>query len=285
MTRFGRSPELSWIAGQVRTCDRERFVTALLAPAACRPRLMVLYAFNVEVARVREAVREPLAGAIRLQWWREVVEGGRPAGETAGHPVAAPLGALLAAGILPTPPLLRLLDAREHDLEAAGEFADLDALAAYAAATSGGLTEAALALLDAADPETLAAGRAVGTAYALAGLLRALPHHLSTGWLTLPRRTLEAAGTSVEAVRAGRAGRGDIARAAQSVGEHARALLAEARRLRPGRPGLAALLPATQATVALRRLEQASWDPFAADLSRPLALPVRLMVKAVLGRY
>ncbi len=276
---------MPWIDAQVRRFDRERFVAALFAPARHRPRLMVLYAFNVEVAGVRDRVREPLAGAIRLQWWRDVVEGNRPADETARHPVAAPLRALLAAGTLPAAPLLRLLAAREHDLEEGGEFADLDALAAYAADTSGGLTEAALALLDAADPVSLAAGRAVGTAYALAGLLRALPQHLSTGRLTLPRRSLAAAGTSVEAVRAGRAGRAEIAAAARGIGEHARALLAEARRSRAGRGGLAALLPAVQATAALRRLERAGWDPFAADLSRPLALPLRLAVNALLGRF
>ena len=52
-------------------------------------------------SRVREAVREPLAGEIRLQWWSDVLAGeGR--GEVAANPVAAALlaiaGALSAAG-------------------------------------------------------------------------------------------------------------------------------------------------------------------------------------------
>ena len=34
-----------------------------------------LYAFNHELARAREAVSEPPLALIRLQWWREVVEG------------------------------------------------------------------------------------------------------------------------------------------------------------------------------------------------------------------
>ena len=41
-----------------------------------RDALFALYAFNVEIARVREAVREPLAGEIRLQWWSDVLAGG-----------------------------------------------------------------------------------------------------------------------------------------------------------------------------------------------------------------
>ncbi len=47
---------------------------ALFAPADRREALFALYAFNYEIARIREAVREEMLGRIRLQWWREVVE-------------------------------------------------------------------------------------------------------------------------------------------------------------------------------------------------------------------
>ncbi len=274
----------AWAAGQLRQGDRERFVTALFAPAARRDDLMVLYAFNLEVARVRELVREPLAGAIRLQWWREVVEGTRPADETRRHPVAGPLRRLLAAGDLPAETLLCLLAAREAELDRVG-FADLAALESYAGETAGGLAEAALCLLGAADADTLAAGHAAGTAYGLAGLLRAVPRHLAQGWLTLPQAGLAEAGTSAEAVLAGRGERASIAAAAAQVGARAAALLAEARRRPTDRAGLAVLLAATQAGAALRRLAKAGWDPFAAGLSRPLTVPLRLTVNALRGRY
>ncbi|MEW5727001.1 MAG: squalene/phytoene synthase family protein [Pseudomonadota bacterium] len=81
---------LSHAADTVRRLDRDRFVTALFAPSEARERLMLLYAFNAEVARVRESVHEALAGQIRLQWWREALAGEREA-ETARHPVAGPL--------------------------------------------------------------------------------------------------------------------------------------------------------------------------------------------------
>jgi len=61
--------------GLVRAADRDRFLTTLFAPAEHRPALLALYAFNLEVARVREIVHEPLAGEIRLQWWNDVLEG------------------------------------------------------------------------------------------------------------------------------------------------------------------------------------------------------------------
>ena len=42
--------------------------------------MFALYAFNLEIARVREVAREPLAGEIRLQWWSDVL-GGEGRGE------------------------------------------------------------------------------------------------------------------------------------------------------------------------------------------------------------
>ena len=56
----------------VRTADRS--LTALYAPAEHRSAL-ALYAFNIEIARVREVVRDPMAGEIRLQWWSDAFAG------------------------------------------------------------------------------------------------------------------------------------------------------------------------------------------------------------------
>ena len=79
----------------VRAADKDRFLATLFAPAEHRGALFALYAFNLEVARVREVVREPLSGEIRLQWWSDVLRGeGR--GEVGAHPVAAALRATIA---------------------------------------------------------------------------------------------------------------------------------------------------------------------------------------------
>ncbi len=77
-------------AALVRDLDRDRYLAALYAPAARRGALNALYAFNAEIARVREVAREPMPGEIRLQWWREVLAGER-SGEARAHPVAAAL--------------------------------------------------------------------------------------------------------------------------------------------------------------------------------------------------
>jgi len=51
----------------VRAGDKDRFLATLFAPAKYRRALFALYAFNLEVARVRELAREPLPGELRLQ--------------------------------------------------------------------------------------------------------------------------------------------------------------------------------------------------------------------------
>ena len=102
-------------AALVREADRDRYLATLFAPAEHRDALFALYAFNVEIARVRELAREPLPGEIRLQWWREVLSGER-AGEAAAHPVAAALRETLARYGFVATPLLELIDERIFDL-------------------------------------------------------------------------------------------------------------------------------------------------------------------------
>jgi phytoene/squalene synthetase len=257
---------LSPAAVLVHDSDRERFVTALFAPPPLREALMVLYAVNAEIAQVRERVREPLAGALRLQWWRDVVTGDRPADELEGYSLAAELRALVVGGQVPQALLLDLLEAREHDLTGQG-FADLAALETYVDATAGGLAEAAAVVLGGDDDSRKAARRA-GTAFGLVGLVRAVPAHMSTGWLTLP----------------GAASRPAVAQAAKDVCGRAATVLAEARQMRIARRALPAALPAVIAGRALRLLAKADWDPFAAPTARPLTMPGRLMLAVLLGR-
>ncbi|MGF1641784.1 MAG: squalene/phytoene synthase family protein [Rhodospirillales bacterium] len=72
---------LSYCCEQFRRFDSDRFVCSLFAPAAEREAIAAVYAFNIEVARIRESVVEPMLGRIRLQWWRDAVDGiyaGRP---------------------------------------------------------------------------------------------------------------------------------------------------------------------------------------------------------------
>lgn len=99
----------------VRVEDKDRYLASLFAPAAKRSYLFALYAFDLEIARVRMLVREPMAGEIRLQWWHDALTGER-AGEAAASPVMIALqGAARATGV-GLEPLLAAVDARQAEL-------------------------------------------------------------------------------------------------------------------------------------------------------------------------
>lgn len=188
------SPPLSPCGAIVRRDDPDRFLCALFAPEPAREALFTLYAFNVSLAGVRDAVTEPALGLIRLQWWREVVEEAAH-GRVRRHEVAEPLGRLIAARGLDTALLDAVITAREAELREEG-IPDPAALETYAAASAGGLMRLALAVLGAETPASVSAARHAGVVYGLSGILRAAPVLAARGRTVLPRALLRA-----EAVR------------------------------------------------------------------------------------
>ena len=64
---------LSYIVSEARLNDRDRFLCSIFAPKGIREGLFTVLAFNVEIAKTREMVRENLLGEIRLQWWRDTI--------------------------------------------------------------------------------------------------------------------------------------------------------------------------------------------------------------------
>jgi 15-cis-phytoene synthase len=168
------------LAALVRRYDSDRYLTTLFAPAARRDALLVLYAFNHELARAREVTSEPPLALIRLQWWREVVEGAeRP------HEVATPLSQAIRAGTLEAALLLPLIEAREQ--EAYGDFATKGDFRAWVLAGAGGLAVAAAAALGVPDPELC---RPYGAAYGVAGVIRASGALAKQGRCLLPADVL-----------------------------------------------------------------------------------------------
>jgi phytoene synthase len=277
---------LSLPATIVRQHDRDRFQTALFAPAERREALFALYAFNYELARVREIVREPMLGRIRLQWWREVVDAAFSGGAVRRHDVVEALSAAIRAHALSRDRFERLIDAREADLDPE-PLPSLAALEAYAESSSGSLTSLAAELLGAREPAALDAARDVGVGYAIAGLLRAMPFHARTGRSYIPAGVAANCGLDPDdyaARRASPALRAAVATLAAAAETH----LAAARRTRREVPvsALAAMLPAIIAGRFLKRLAAAGHDPFAAALARPDPLQSwRLLAAALRGRF
>ena len=241
----------------VRSGDPERWLSVLYAPEDRRAALLSLYAFNVEVARIRDAVREPLPGEIRLQWWRDAIAA--PAGAMTGNPVADSLRATIAACDLPLAAFDNMLEARIFDLYD-DPMPDRTTLEGYCGETAGALIQFAALVLDreAAMAHAALAGHA-GCAQAIAGLLRLLPVHRARGQCYVPADILAAAGIDRDTFLAGGPGSDRAVSAMAALGrEHVSAFERGAGALPASlRP---AYLPAAFAGAHLSRIEAAPLD-------------------------
>jgi 15-cis-phytoene synthase len=190
----------AYCAELVRTADRDRFIASLFAPADRRGDLHALYAFNVEVSRVRDVVHEALPGEIRLQWWSEVV-GRQRDDEASANPVAAALLTAIDRHDLPTEPLSDLIEAHRLDLYEDPP-ATLGDLENYARRTASSLIAVAARLLAGVDAGT--AGDPAGVASGIVDILRTLPREAARGRIHLPAELLERHGVALSDILAGR---------------------------------------------------------------------------------
>jgi 15-cis-phytoene synthase len=248
-------------AALVREADRDRYLATLFAPAEHRDALFALYAFNVEIARVRDLAREPMPGEIRLQWWREVLSGERE-GEAAAHPVAAALRETFLRYRVSPLPLLALIDARAFDLYD-DPIASLAALDDYAAKTGAALFVIAGNILGAHGEQAEATARHAGIAHTISGLLTRLGLHASRRQLYLPLDMLARHGAERKDIFARRAtpelratlaelrlyARSHLAAAHERIGSMSEAMLP-------------ALLPAALVKQTLAGMEWSDYDPF-----------------------
>src|SRR5262245_21778472 len=250
---------------QVRRFDGDRYLAALFAASSARADLMALYAFNLEVAKTRELVREPMIGLIRLQWWRDCIAA-IYAGNDRRHQVVQPLAAAIRRHGLDRALFDGLIDARESDMEETGP-ADLSALIGYVDATAGSLGLLAAQALGGADEQTARAVRAVCIAWGLSGLLRAVRFHAAHRRIHLPQDLLTQQGLDVQGVLEQRP-QPALAAAVRVVALEAGRHLALGRKL--GRASPRRLLPvmllATLAAGHLGQLEAVGYDVYAPRL-------------------
>jgi phytoene synthase len=244
----------------VRAGDKDRWLASLFAPADRRPALYALYAFNLEIARVRELAREPMAGEIRMQWWRETIAGAR-AGEAVANPVAAALLETIARFGLSGQTFTDLIEARAFDLYD-DPMPTLDAFAAYGRHTASGLIELCARVLDANADAGELAGPA-GLAYATTGLLRAVALHASRGQLYLPADVLDRHGAQPSDVLAGRP-TAALRAALAELRAFARANLDAFTARGAALPAAIApaFLPVALVRLYLDRMERRDYDPF-----------------------
>jgi phytoene synthase len=257
------------VADAVRQADRDRYLASLFAPSQHRGALLALYAFSAEVARVREIVSDPLPGEMRCQWWRDAIES-EARGDVRANPMAAALLDTIARYNLPRAPFLSLIEARTFDLydDLMPTIGDLEG---YCGETSSALMRlAALVLADGRDPGEADLPGHAGVAFALTGLLRALPWHASHGQVYLPADRMDAHGVRREDVLAGQESAG-LDRLLRELRALAREHLDQARRLLPASPAYTApaYLPLALVEPYLRLMERRDYRPFRTAVDLP----------------
>jgi phytoene synthase len=246
----------------VRAHDPDRWLANQFAPATFRPHLSALHAFNFEVARLREIVSDPLPGEVRLQWWRDALQG-EARGDVRANPVADALSETIQRFRLPRQAFCDLIEARIFDLydDPMPGISDLEG---YCGETSSALIRlACLVLADSEEPGGAEAAGHAGVAYAVTGLLRAFPFHARRGQVFLPADVMARAGLDREDVLSGHDGPPLRAALAELRGL-ARRHLAETRARRAEICGsiAPAFLPVALVEGWLDRMERPDYDPF-----------------------
>jgi phytoene synthase len=257
-----QTPEhAAFCAGLVRAHDFPRYASTLFLPSVHRRPLLALYAFNVEISRVRDQVSQPLPGEMRLRWWSDMLLGQNHGG-VEGNPVAAELLWAIRTWRLPVDRLVRLVEEHEFDLYN-DPMPSLAALEGYANDTASTLFACGARFLLRPSAEIDHVARHAGLAYGMAQVVSALPMDTARRQLFVPLQLLEAQGSGLNEVFSGKQTPGARAAIDQLIGEvkkhldTALALLAEVPAdVRP------AFLPLALVRRDLKRMLRADNDPF-----------------------
>jgi len=223
-----------------------------------RRHVMALYNVAADVAAIPARVSEPGPGEIRLQWWRDALEG-EAHGAIAANPFAAAFLKTLKTNDLPTGPLVRLIAARRFDLYQ-DPMPDMETFEGYAGETVSTIIQYAAAILcGGAMPENGDAAGHLGVATALIGHLRAFGYNAARGRIFLPLSIFTAHGVTDQQILAGNESK-ELAGALSAVREAATAHLDLAEQALPALspPAGTAMISIPVLRTHLNRLEKAN---------------------------
>lgn len=261
-TRSATQSDAAHCASLVRGSDFERYAATLFVAPEPRRALLALFAFNIEIARIREQISQPLAGEIRLQWWSDLLAG-MAHGDATANPVAAEL--MQAAALHGLPPELpsRMVDAHRFDLYDE-PMPTMAALETYLQDTASALFRLGVAVLGDVQGDDLL--RHAGLALGLTRIVEAMPRHASRGQIYLPLDELGRAGVAAEDILAGKA-TPELQAFLHSIAAQARQHLQSAVTLLSRRrsPARAVFLPLALIDRKLERMMSADYRPFAAQ--------------------
>jgi phytoene synthase len=267
----GADDAASFCADLVRNHDFVRYGSTLFSPAEERRALLAIYAFNVEISRIRDQVSQPLPGEVRMQWWTDVLEG-TDHGGVEGNPVAAELLRAIYRFGLPAEPMLRLIDEHQFDLYN-DPMPTLAALEGYVHETSSALFALAAQVFAPPSAEVDHLARHAGLAFGFAQVIDALPRDAARRQLFLPLQFLQGHGSSIEEVFSGKQTVNVRAAIDQLIGEARRHLQTAEGLLSQVLPTVRpAFLPLALVRGDLARMSRADNDPFVPHVRSRLSI-------------
>jgi phytoene synthase len=258
----GDRESAAFCAELVRSHDFPRYASTLFVPAPQRRALLALYAFNVEISRVREQVSQPLPGEVRLQWWTDMLAGAGHGG-VEGNPVAAELLLAIRGWHLPVERLSRLIDEHQFDLYN-DPMPSMAALEGYINDTACALFSLGAGIAGYQSEEIEHLARHAGLAQGITQVISALPLDAPRRQLFVPLQLLESQGSGMEEVFFGKETPKVRAALDQLIAE-ARGHLTTAFALLAGAPPAVrqVFLPLALVSRDLKRMSRADSDPFA----------------------
>jgi phytoene synthase len=189
-------------ADLVRSHDFVRYASTLFVPAIQRRALLAIYAFNVEISRVRDHISQPLPGEMRLQWWTDMLAGAGHGG-IEGNPVAAELLLVIRDCRLPVDLMTRLVDEHQFDLYN-DPMPSMAALESYVHDTSSALFSLGARIVARPTEEIDHLARHAGLAQGLLQVVATLPWDTARRQLFVPLQLLEQHGSGMEEVFSGK---------------------------------------------------------------------------------
>lgn len=192
----------AFCAELVRSHDFDRYASTLFVPADKRRSLLALYAFNTEISRVRELVKQPLPGEIRLQWWTDMLAGAGH-GDVEQNPVAAELLLAIRTHDLSIDRLSKLIDVHIFDLYN-DPMPDLALLESHFRDTLGTLLFSSAKILGDGTEASAHVAEHAALAQGVARTIARLPYDTMRRQLFIPQDMLQQNGSSLDDVFAGK---------------------------------------------------------------------------------
>lgn len=276
---------LSYCAMQVKNNDYDRYICSLFAPENKREKLFAIYAFNAEIARIKDIVTEPMSGYVRLQWWREAIDK-IYAGQKPNHEIARQLFKLIHEVKIPKELFLELIDARLEELEFKQPLA-MDELLKYSYDTSSKLIKLASHVMSDNETGSQKVIDDVGIAWALTGIMRSMRYNCSKHRVLIPKVYLDPYNVSAEDIIEGKKIRFSKDGIRMIVGEAEKRLNAANDEYKPElKELLPVLLPATIAKVYLDRIKKNDFNLFTKDLETGYGgIHFKLAANSMIGRF